>query len=204
MKQDPNNEPDVLEEWASLWQENLESTHDMRQDFMRRHNKRRWSVAMQTLFLFACLGLLVYALFTRHTPIDIALNSTAIVIWLISFVTFCRYESRRETTPPLTPHDYLERSVKNLAVERDYIRWAQDYAWPMIAVFVSCAFLLILVRAPLERALRILFFLAGPGMTLTWWVMFKYAPGKFAEEHERLRQFQDEWDVYPGDKDGTP
>lgn len=201
MKDQANEESNILEEWASLWQENLSSTHAMRQDFMRRSNKRRWAVAMQMIFLFACLGGLVYLLMTRHSPIDLAINSTALVIWLFSFVTSCKYESRRETTPPLTPHHYLDLSVKNLLTERDHIRWAQHYLWPMLVVFVSGVLVLLLMRIPLDRALKITFLLATPGMTLTWWVMFKYAPNKLDREHERLRHFQEEWGVHSGARD---
>lgn len=177
-----------MEEWMKMWQANLEWTEELREDFASRRRKEAWS------FVVGMIALLVLGVVLALSPqkpgfVGFIISTFAWVSLASAFYISISSYMGRKTETPLSPHGYLEKCQHNLAQKQRQIDWGQKM-WPWMLVFLALCLGLIFMKSPFPRFLMIMFGLAAPGYTITWYVTFVWAPKRVREEAQRLREVE--------------
>lgn len=187
-----DDEPDEMEEWMNVWQENVEPIDDLREDFVRRARKDIVGARSTAGLVLGGLVMLVALAIWRASWLPIVALAVVAPYALYSVWHIHRITRHYRTAPPLTPRGYLEVMRLNLEVRRRYHAFDQSM-FPYAVLFPGVVIALVLYTTDRPMlVLALLFGVGAPGYAWAFYESFYREPRRLEEERQRLVELERE------------
>ena len=186
------DEPDEMEEWMQVWQENVEPIDALREDFVRRARKDVVGTKAVLATVLGGLAALIALALWRGSWMPMAAFVIVAPYALYSVRHIHRITRHYHTAPPLTPRGYLEVMRLNLEIKRRYHAFDQSM-FPYAVLFPGAVIALVLYMTdrPLFT-LALVFGVVAPAYAYAFYQSFYRAPQKLEEERQRLAEIERE------------